>query len=61
LLFILFINEVFACFKSLRIRLCAADLKIFFPVASNNDFANAQAELDVFFPNSAQLGKVTEH
>jgi hypothetical protein len=30
--------------------LYADDLKIFFPVAGNSDFANAQAELDVFFP-----------
>jgi hypothetical protein len=28
--------------------LYADDLKIFFPVAGNSDFANAQAELDVF-------------
>jgi hypothetical protein len=28
--------------------LYANDLKIFFPVAGNIDFANAQAELDVF-------------
>jgi hypothetical protein len=31
------------------ILLYAEDLKIFFPVARNIDFANAQAELDVFF------------
>jgi hypothetical protein len=31
LLFILFINDVFSCFKSLRILLYADDLKIFFP------------------------------
>jgi hypothetical protein len=29
--------------------LYADDLKIFFPVAGNSYFANAQAELDVFF------------
>jgi hypothetical protein len=44
--FILFINDVFSCFKSLL--LYADDLKICFPVAGNSDFANAQAELDVF-------------
>jgi hypothetical protein len=49
LLFILFINDVFSCFKSLRILLYADDLKIFFPVAGSGDVANAQAELDVFF------------
>jgi hypothetical protein len=54
LLLILFINAVFSCFK------------IFFSVASNSDFANAQPELD-FFPvvhrqrNAAQLGEVQEH
>jgi hypothetical protein len=32
LLFTLFINDVFSCFKSLRILLYADDLKIFFPV-----------------------------
>jgi hypothetical protein len=64
LLFILFINDVFSCFKSLRILLYADDLKIFFPVAGSGDVANAQAELDVFFPvvhrqlDAAQLGKV---
>jgi hypothetical protein len=46
--FILFINDVFSCFKSLCILLYADDLKIFFPVADNGDFADAQAELDVF-------------
>jgi hypothetical protein len=45
--FILFINDVFSSFKSLL--LYADDLKICFPVAGNSDFANAQAELDVFF------------
>jgi hypothetical protein len=46
------------------ILLYAEDLKIFFPVARNIDFANAQAELDVFFPvvhrqpDAAQLRKV---
>jgi hypothetical protein len=35
LLFILFINDVFSCFKSLRILLYADDLKIFFPVAGS--------------------------
>jgi hypothetical protein len=45
LLFILFINDVFSCFKLLRILLYADDLKIFFPVA-DGDFANTQAELD---------------
>jgi hypothetical protein len=44
----IFINDVFSCFKSLRILLYADDLKIFFPVADNGDFANVQAELDVF-------------
>jgi hypothetical protein len=39
LLFILFINDVFSCFKSLRILYYADDLKIFFPVAGNSDFA----------------------
>jgi hypothetical protein len=49
LLFILVINDVFSCLKSLRILLYADDLKIFFPVAGNSsDFANAQAELHVF-------------
>jgi hypothetical protein len=48
LLFILFINDVFSCFKSLRILLYADDLKIFFLVAGSGDFANSQAELDVF-------------
>jgi hypothetical protein len=48
LLFILFINDIFSCFKSFRILLYADDIKIYFPVASNIDFANAQAELDVF-------------
>jgi hypothetical protein len=33
LLFIVFINDVFSCFKSLRIVLYADDLKICFPVA----------------------------
>jgi hypothetical protein len=51
LLFILFINDVFSCFKSLRILLYANDLKKKCPVAGNSDFANAQAELDVFIPN----------
>jgi hypothetical protein len=32
-------------FKSLCIFLYADDLEIFFPVTSNSDFANAQAEL----------------
>jgi hypothetical protein len=50
LLFILFINDVFSYVKSLRILLYADNLKIFFPVAGNSDFANTQAELDVFFP-----------
>jgi hypothetical protein len=64
LLFILFINDVFTCFQSLRILLYADDLKIIFPVAGNSDFANTQAELDVFFPvvhrqrDAAQLGEV---
>jgi hypothetical protein len=48
LLFILFINDVFSCFKSLRILFFADDLKIFFPVVGKSDFANAQAEVDVF-------------
>jgi hypothetical protein len=48
LLFILFINDVYSCFKSLRILLHADDLKIFFPVAGNSDLANAKAEFDVF-------------
>jgi hypothetical protein len=47
LLFILFIHYVFSCFKLHRI-LLYADLKIFFPFAGNNDFANAQAEFHVF-------------
>jgi hypothetical protein len=44
--------------------LYADDLKIFFPVAGSGDFANAQAELDVFFSvvhrqrDAAQLEKV---
>jgi hypothetical protein len=37
LLLILYINHGFSCFK------------IFFSVAGNSDFANAQPELDVFF------------
>jgi hypothetical protein len=45
LLFILFINDVFSCSKSLRILLYADDLKIFYPVGGNSDFANVQAEL----------------
>jgi hypothetical protein len=59
LLFILFINDVFLCFKSLRILLYVDDLKIFFPVAGNSEFANAQAERDVFcfFPVVHQLGR----
>jgi hypothetical protein len=48
LLFILFINDVFSFFKSLRINLYADNLKIFFPVAGNSDYANAKAELDAF-------------
>jgi hypothetical protein len=48
LLFILFINDVFSCFKSLRNLLYADDLKILFPVAGNSVLANAQAEIDVF-------------
>jgi hypothetical protein len=42
--------------------LYADDLKIFFPIAGNSDFANVQAER--FFPvvhqqwDAAQLGKV---
>jgi hypothetical protein len=50
--------------KSLRILLYADNLKIFFPVAGNSDFAKTQAELDVFFPvvhrqrDVAQLGEV---
>jgi hypothetical protein len=42
----------------------AADLKTFLPVTRNSDFANAQTELDVFFPvvhrqlDAAQLEKV---
>jgi hypothetical protein len=60
----LFINDVFSCFKSLRILLYADHLKIFVPVSGNSDFANAQAELDVFFPvvhrqrDAAELGEV---
>jgi hypothetical protein len=46
LLLILFINDVFSCFKSLRLLLYADDLKIFFPVAGNSDFASAQATID---------------
>jgi hypothetical protein len=38
LLFILIINDVFSCFKSLRILLYADDFNIFFPVADNSDF-----------------------
>jgi hypothetical protein len=37
LLFILFINDVFPCFKSLGILLYADELKILFPVAGNSD------------------------
>jgi hypothetical protein len=64
LLFILFINDLFSCFKSLRIFLYDDDLKIFFPDAGNSHFANAQAKLDVFSPvvhrqrDATQLGKV---
>jgi hypothetical protein len=47
LLFILFINDIFSCFKSFRILLYADDLKIYFHVIGNSDFANTQAELDV--------------
>jgi hypothetical protein len=57
LLFILFINDVFSCFKSLRILLYADDPKIFFPVAGNSDFANAQDELDVIFQWCIDSGK----
>jgi hypothetical protein len=53
LLFILFITGVFSCFKSLRILLYAVDLKILSPVEGNSDFANAKAEIDVFFPSGA--------
>jgi hypothetical protein len=49
LLYILFINAVFSCFKSLCILFYADDdLNLFFPVAGSSDFANAQAELKVF-------------
>jgi hypothetical protein len=36
--------------------LYADDLKIFFPVAGNNDFANVQAELDVFASGASTAG-----
>jgi hypothetical protein len=36
------------------ILLYADDLKIFFPVTGNSDFANAQAEIDVF-PSSVSI------
>jgi hypothetical protein len=48
-----FINDVFSCFKSLWTLLYADDLNIFSPVAGNSDFANVQAELDVFFLSGA--------
>jgi hypothetical protein len=56
LLFILFINDVFPCFKLLSILLYADDLNIFFPVAGNSDFANAQAELDVIISDASTAG-----
>jgi hypothetical protein len=56
LLFILFINDVFSCFKALRILLYADDLKIFFPIVGNSDFANAQAELVVFSQRCIDIG-----
>jgi hypothetical protein len=53
LLFILFINDVFhVSSHSTFFFFYADDLRIFFSVAGNSDFANAQAELD-FFPSGA--------
>jgi hypothetical protein len=46
LLFILFINDITSCFKSLRFLLYADDLKVFFPVRSDEDYHNAQLELN---------------
>jgi hypothetical protein len=49
-------NDVFSCFKSLRILLYADDLKNKISVAGNSDFANAQAALDVFAIGASTAG-----
>jgi Reverse transcriptase (RNA-dependent DNA polymerase) len=48
LLFIIFINDIISCFKSLNFLLYADDLKIFFSVRTQSDVERAQAELDNF-------------
>jgi hypothetical protein len=61
LLFILFINNDFSCFKSLRILLYVDYLKIFFSVAGNSDFANALAELDELNLGKCKSMSFTRH
>jgi Reverse transcriptase (RNA-dependent DNA polymerase) len=48
LLFILFINDITSCFKSLNFLLYADDLKIFFAIRNDEDVIKAQVELDSF-------------
>jgi Reverse transcriptase (RNA-dependent DNA polymerase) len=46
LLFIIFINDIPSCFRTMKSLLYADDLKVFFPVCKAEDITNAQSELD---------------